>query len=77
MYTSFLINVSLCFTCGERKICSTIKNVSKYYEHDKYGSRLIKFVSKMLEKQLRSVIAKIGIFNQFSNNVQVKFGETR
>ena len=77
MYTSFLINVSLCFTCGERKICSTIKNVSKYYEQDKYGSRLIKFVSKIHEKQLRSVIAKIGIFNQFSNNVQVKFGETR
>ena len=31
----------------------------------------------MHEKQLRGVFEKIGILNQFSNNVQVYFGETR
>ena len=31
----------------------------------------------MQEKQLRSVIVNIDVFNQFSNNVQVSFAETR
>ena len=30
----------------------------------------------MHEKQLQSVMAKIDIFNQFSNNFQVSFAET-
>ena len=25
VYTSLLLTVTLCFTCGERKVCSTIK----------------------------------------------------
>ena len=42
-------------------------------------TRFIKFVSKVHKKYLQSVITKIGIFihgifNQFSNNVQVCSG---
>ena len=33
LYTSLLLIITLRFTCGGRKICSTIRK-SKYYEHD-------------------------------------------
>ena len=34
IYTSSLLIIMLCLTCGERKSFSTIKKSPKYYEHD-------------------------------------------
>ena len=44
IHTSLLLIIMLCFTFGERKICSTIK-VSKYYEHDCLENFILLFMS--------------------------------
>ena len=36
VFAGLLLTITVRFTCGERKTCSTIK-VSKYYEHDFIG----------------------------------------
>ena len=45
MCTSLLLIITLSFTCGERKICLTIKQVSKYYKHDCLQNFLLLFMS--------------------------------
>ena len=49
-----LLTITLCFTCGERRIWSYIKNISKYYDHDFLQHFLLIFMSLLTARIVKN-----------------------